>query len=167
MLILLFCLFFTVLAQSLILLPLPCCALYLSMVHLLKIWLTLPGSWPYILHSGFKSFLPSIFTLIYLVWIACSFVAIIKVLLWSSFHKPLTIYHHLFMSCLCCSSSFHFSLCIPCCSMKWLNTCRILFLISFWNLICDQLRLLAIAHICSYCCMFLFTVKFGCLSVFP
>lgn len=167
MLILLFCLFFTVLAQSLILLTLPCCALCLSVVHLLVIWLMLPGSWPYILHSGFKSFLPSIFTLMYREWIAWSFVAIIKVLLRSSFHKPLTIYHCLFMRCLCCSSSFHFSLCIPCCPVKWFNTCRNLFLISFLNLICDLLRLLAITHISSYCCMFLFTVKFGCLLVFP
>lgn len=102
---LLFYLFFTVLAQSLRLLALPCCALYLSAVHLLIIWLTLPGSWPYILHSGFKSFLPSILTLIYLVRIACSFVAIIKVLLQSSFRKPFTIYHCLPMSFLCCLPS--------------------------------------------------------------
>lgn len=60
-LILLFCLFFTLFAQSLILLAVPSSTLYLSMV--LIIWLMLPGSWPHILHSGFKSSLPSIFNI--------------------------------------------------------------------------------------------------------
>lgn len=105
-LICLFCLFFTVLAQSLTLLALPCCALYLSVLYLLIIWIALPGSWPYFLHYRFKFFLPSIFSLISLLCTACSFVAIIKVLLQSFFHKPLMICHHLFMSCSCCSSSF-------------------------------------------------------------
>lgn len=105
-LICLFCLFFAVLAQSLMLLALPCCALYLSMLYLLIIWITLSGSWPYFLHYRFKFFLPSIFSLISLLCTACSFLAIIKVLLQSSFYKPLTICHHLFMSCSCCSSSF-------------------------------------------------------------
>lgn len=158
---LLFYLFFTVVTQSLRLLALPYYALYLSVVHLLIIWLT-----SYILHLGFKPLLPSIFTLIYLVWIACSFVVIIKVLLQSSFHKPFTIYHRLLMSFFVLSS-FHFSLCVPRCSIKWLNTCRNLFLISFWNLVCGQLRLLAIIHTNSYCCVFLFTVKFECFLVFP
>lgn len=59
-----------------------------------------------LLHYRFKFFLPSIFSLLSLLCTACSFVAIIKVLLQSFFHKPLTICHHLFMSCSCCSSSF-------------------------------------------------------------
>lgn len=46
-LICLFCLFFTVLSQSLTLLALPCCALYLSVLYLLIIWIALTGSWPY------------------------------------------------------------------------------------------------------------------------
>ena len=165
-LMLLFCLFFTVLAQSLILLALPCCALYLSMVHRLIIWLTLPGSSPYSLHSEFKSFLPPIFTLIYLVWIACSFVAVIKVLPKSSFHKPFTVYHHLFMSCLC----FLFPFTSACASLVALSNYSIplgiysSFHFGIWSAIVLGFSLL---HISSYCCKFLFAAKFGCLSVFP
>lgn len=69
-LILPFCLFFSVLTQSLMLLSLLYC------VHLLIIWLMLPRFWPRISHSGFKSFLPSTCTFMYLVWKACSLVAI-------------------------------------------------------------------------------------------
>lgn len=98
----------------------------LYFIHLLITWLMLPRFWPHISHSEFKSFLPIMFTFTYLVWKACSLVAI-------KFCSSLPFTYGL-------TSSFH-----------ELTVLSFLFTLEFGS--CSQLRPLTAVGTSSYCCV--------------